>query len=214
MATLPSLLAFGSLTPLPSRELILQLQETFRQKSSLLRPLVEAISDLDLIWTKLAEQHSSFNTIDGGAAIRSLQGILSGTVANDIRDEKRNIVIVPITVLTHIVLYLNFIEHSGVADHKSVLENVAAGGGVQGLCVGLLSAQAVSSATTVEDIVALSCTSLRLAFCIGACVDADQISSEGDVKSATFAIRWKAPTTLEDVQKLLQSYPNVRVSMP
>ncbi|KAJ8123635.1 hypothetical protein ONZ43_g462 [Nemania bipapillata] len=207
--TLPSLITFGSLTPLPTQDQILQLQEEFRHKASLFRPIVEAVYDLDTLWAKLTDEDPSLKIIDGRAAIQKLKGLLSSTVNEHIRDDRRNILVVPITILLHVVQYLSFVENSQGVDQNSILENVASGGGVQGLCAGLLTAQVVSSAATIEDIVTLSCTSLRLAFCIGAYVDTDQVSSDGNIKSATLAVRWKAPYTLEDIQKILLNYRDV-----
>jgi hypothetical protein len=209
MATLPSLITFGSLGPLPTQVQILQLQEEFHRKASLFRPLIETVRHLDSLWAKMIDQDPALNVIDGRGAIKKLEGVLSGTVNEHIHDDMRNIFIVPMTVLLHVVQYLSFIEHSGVANHNSVLENVAVKGGVQGLCAGLLSAQTVASATTIEDIVALWCTSLRLAFCIGAYVDINQVGNDGHAESATGFVNWKVPVTLEDIQNVLQKYQNV-----
>ncbi|KAI1352749.1 hypothetical protein F5Y01DRAFT_324034 [Xylaria sp. FL0043] len=212
MAALPSLITFGSLTPLPSQDQILQLNGEYHRKASLLKPLIEAVRDLDSLWTEMTDQDPVLDSIDGKAAIRKLKGLSSGTVNEHFSDERRNILIVPITVLNHVVQYLSFIEHIAVANHNCLIEIVAAKGGVQGLCAGLLSAQAVASARTVEDIVALSCTSLRLAFCIGAYVDADQMSNDGSAGSATLAVRWADTRTLEDIQQILQKHRNTYIA--
>ncbi|KAI1279817.1 hypothetical protein F5Y07DRAFT_396864 [Xylaria sp. FL0933] len=212
MTTLPSLITFGSLTPLPSQDQILQLNGEFHRKASLLKPLIEAVRDLDSLWTETIDQDSALHVIDGKAAVRKLEGLLSGTINEPISDERRNILIVPITILNHVVQYLSFIGHIAVANYNCLIENVAAKGGVQGLCAGLLSAQAVASAETIEDIVALSCTSLRLAFCIGAYVDADQMSNDGNAESATLAVRWRDTRTLEDIQQILQNHRNTYIA--
>ncbi|KAI0970858.1 hypothetical protein F4678DRAFT_434910, partial [Xylaria arbuscula] len=212
MAALPSLITFGSLTPLPSQDQIVQLQREFHRPASLLKPLLEATRDLDSLWTEMAAHDLALNAIDGRAAVRKLVGLLSGTVNEPISDERRNILIVPLTILNHVVQYMSFIENSGVADHDRVVENVARRGGVQGLCAGLLSAQAVASATTAEDVAALSCTSLRLAFCIGAYVDVDQASSSGNAESATIAVRWRDARKLEDIKKILLKHQNTYIA--
>ncbi|RWA11691.1 hypothetical protein EKO27_g3412 [Xylaria grammica] len=204
------MITFGSLTPLPSQDQILALHGEFRRKASLLKPLIEAVRDLPLLWGKMTDQNPALSVLDGEAAIMKLEGLVSGPANEHILDEKHNILIVPITILTHVTLYLSFLEHSEAANHNSVLEDVVAMGGVQGLCAGLLSAQAVASAQTVEDVVALSCVSLRLAFCIGAYVDANQFSiNGGNDESVTLAVRWNPPETLEDVKKILLNHPKV-----
>ncbi|KAI3339589.1 hypothetical protein F4824DRAFT_455895 [Ustulina deusta] len=213
MATLPSLITFGSLTPWPSQDQILQLQREFHRKASLFGPLIEAVRDLDSLWRKMLSQDPALDVVDGRAAARKLEGLLSGTVNEYTRDEKRNALIMPITILAQIAQYLSFLEHSEVAHHHSVLESITAGGGVQGLCAGLLSAHAVASAATTEDVVAVSCTSLRLAFCVGAYVDADQVSNDGNAETTSLAVRWKEPTKLEDIQEVLLNHQNTYIAV-
>ncbi|KAI1294396.1 hypothetical protein F5Y03DRAFT_372919, partial [Xylaria venustula] len=212
MAALPSLITFGSLTPLPSQNQIVQLHREFHRQASLFKPLLEATLDLDSLWTEMTDHDPSLDVINGRAAVRKLVGLLSGTVNDPISDERRNILVVPLTILNHVVQYMSFLENSGVSEHNSVLENVAHRGGVQGLCAGMLSAQAVASAVTAEDVIALSCTSLRLAFCIGAYVDVDQVSSSGNAESATMAVRWRDARKLEDIKKILLSHQNTYIA--
>ncbi|KAL2130202.1 hypothetical protein VTI74DRAFT_6769 [Chaetomium olivicolor] len=124
-------------------------------------------------------------------------------------------VALPITILTHIVQYLSVLEHSGEAfDHKSVLQSVSAGGGIQGFCAGLLSALAVASGRTEGEVVALAATSISLAFCMGAYVDLDQAGNEGGGSCYTsLAVRWRAPTTCEDIQQILLNYPGTYIAV-
>lgn len=162
----------------------------------------------------MVDEDPALQAVDGRAAARKLEGLLlSGAVNEYTRDEKGNILIMPITILSQVVQYLSFLEHSEAADHKAVLESIAAGGGVQGLCAGLLSAHAMASATTIEDVVALAGTSLRLAFCVGAYVDADQVGNDGNADNASLAVRWKEPTNLGHIEEVLLHHPNAYIAV-
>ncbi|KAI0856846.1 hypothetical protein F4860DRAFT_491443 [Xylaria cubensis] len=211
MATLPSLLTFGSLGPLPTEEQVLQLQEEFQRRGSLFRPIVKTVHDLDSVWAKLTNQDPALSAIDGKSAIEKLEGILSGTVKEHIHDDMRNTIIAPMTILLQVAQYLSFVSGSGDPIHDSVLKSVAPKGGVQGLCVGLLSAQTVASATTVEDVVPVWCTSVILAFCIGAYVDLEIASSNGNAASVTGFLHFEPPTTREDIHNVLKDYKNIYI---
>ncbi|KAI1427472.1 hypothetical protein F5Y12DRAFT_712008 [Xylaria sp. FL1777] len=103
MATLPSLITFGSLTPLPSQDQILQLQEEFHKKGILFEPLIKAVRNLDSLWTKTRDQDPVLSVIDGKAAVRKLEGLLSGKVNEQISVERHNVLIVPVTILNHLI---------------------------------------------------------------------------------------------------------------
>ncbi|KAI1444132.1 hypothetical protein F5Y02DRAFT_428086 [Annulohypoxylon stygium] len=120
----------------------------------------------------------------------------------------------PITVVIHTIQYLKYLESTEVpGDHSSLLRSVSAGGGIQGFCAGLLSALAVASGTTKEEVAELAATSVNLAFCIGAYVDLDQMK-HGDIsRSSNLAIRLKAPMTQDDIQKMLLDYTDAYIAV-
>ncbi|KAI0159791.1 hypothetical protein GGR57DRAFT_521034 [Xylariaceae sp. FL1272] len=210
--TPPSLVTFGSLGPLPTEDQVLRLQREFSEKSSLFKPLVDTIHNLDSLWAKLLDQDPKLNAIDGRGAIQKLEGILTGAIKEPIHDDLRNIIIVPMTVLLHVTQYISFIEHSRTVDHSSVLQNVTCKGGIQGLCAGLLSAQTVASAASVGDIIALWCTSITLAFCIGAYVDVNQVDEGGQAASVTGFVHFEPPAAMAHIQKILSTYEDVYIA--
>ena len=115
----------------------------------------------------------------------------------------------PLTIISHITQYISYLRQFGEPlTHESIIKGVAVGGGIQGFCIGLLSALAVASAKTEDDVGYFAAIAFRLAFCIGAYVDFDQRQG-GNAKASTLALRWKASTTLEDIELLLSRYPDV-----
>ncbi|KAI5917195.1 hypothetical protein F4810DRAFT_718129 [Camillea tinctor] len=119
----------------------------------------------------------------------------------------------PITNIIQIIQYLNYLGYSKMTDHASILRSVGAGGGIQGFCAGLLSAIAVASGTSEEEVAELAATSVKLAFCIGAYVDLDQLKHGESSRSSNLAIRLKATMTLHDIQRILFEYPKAYVAV-
>ena len=209
MAALPSLIAFGALSPWPPADRLDQLRKALQQHKSL-RPVVRVIQELPLLWKALSDHNGSLHNVAGEAAADQLAQWISGTsTANHIED-RGNVSKMPLTTIAHIVQYISYLKQCDEPlNHESVKENVAAGGGIQGFCIGLLSALAVASGKDEDDVGTFAAISVRLAFCVGAYIDLDQHHNGGDSKATTLAVRWKAPTTLEDIQKLLFKHPDV-----
>ena len=205
--TLPSLIAFGALSPWPTSEHLDLLRHALQHQNSL-KPITKLAQELPSLWAALSQQHPSLHSIEGKAAAQQFAMWITG--ACETLDKRGNITRMPLTIIAHIAHYVAFL-HQGdePLGHESIIEQVKAGGGIQGFCIGLLSALAVASGKTEEDVGEFAAISVQLAFCIGAFVDLDSYNHENGAKTSTLAVRWKTPTTLEDIQNLLSNYPNV-----
>lgn len=209
MSTLPSLVVFGSIASWPDEDQLQQLITDLQQNTTL-GPIVATMRDLPLLWQKIATQDSILDVVPGKVAAEKLRRVAVGEVEVNISSWQQNMMTLPITVVIHTIQYLKYLESTEVpGDHSSLLRSVSAGGGIQGFCAGLLSALAVASGTTKEEVAELAATSVNLAFCIGAYVDLDQMK-HGDIsRSSNLAIRLKAPMTQDDIQKMLLDYTDV-----
>ncbi len=208
---LPSLIAFGALAPWPASDRLDQLQNALQHQKFLI-PVVKAFQELPLLWRALSRQDPSLNSIAGEAAADNLAQWITGAAITQIEENKGNITRMPLTTAAQIADYTSYLRHRDEPlDHDLVMKSVAAGGGVQGFCIGLLSALAVASGKTEDDVGRFAADSVRLAFCIGAYVDLDGHFNGGDSKASTLAIRWKSPTMLEDIERLLSRHPDVSV---
>lgn len=206
---LPSLIAFGALAPWPVPDRLTQLRYTLQQLKSM-KPIVKAIQELPLLWKALSDQDPSLHSIAGEAAAEQLGQWLSGAGTAHNLDDRGNTTRMPLTTIAQIAQYVNYLRQSDEPlSHESIKESVVVGGGIQGFCIGLLSALAVASGKTEDDVGTCAANSVRLAFCVGAYVDLDQHRNSGDSKSSTLAVRWKAPTSLDDVQRLVSRHPGV-----
>lgn len=206
---LPSLVAFGALAPWPAPDRLDQIRRAARHHNSL-KYIVKAVQELPLLWETLLKNDASLHSIAGEAAAEQLSKWISSPWTAPIADNKGNVTRMPLTIIAHIVQYINYLNQPNKhISHQSIKNNVATSGGIQGFCIGLLSALAVASGTTEDDVGAFAATSIQLAFCVGAYVDLDQHGNNADSKVSTLAVRWKAPTTLEDIERLLSNYPDV-----
>lgn len=207
--TLPSLIAFGAIAPWPGPDRLNQLRNVLHHHESL-RPVVKAIQELPLVWKALSEQDPWLRSIAGEAAAAQLAQWTTGTGAMQNLEDRGNSTRMSLTIMTQIAQYAGYLhQHEEPLDHISVIESVRAGGGVQGFCLGLLSALAVASGKTEDDVGRFAANSVQLAFCVGAYVDLDRYHNGGDTQVSNLAVRWKAPTSLEDMQSLLSRHREV-----
>lgn len=206
---LPSLVAFGAIAPWPASDRLDQLRDALQHQHPL-KPIFKAVQELPLLWKTLSNKDPSLHSIEGEAAADQLAQWVDGAGTAQVVDDKSNITKMPLTTITHIVQYFNYLrQRDETFGHKSVTESVALGGGIQGFCIGLLSALAVASGKTEDDVGNFAAVSVRLAFCVGAYVDLDQHRNCGNSKALTFAVRWKTGTKLEDIQRLLSRHQDV-----
>ena len=206
---LPSLIAFGALAPWPASDRLDQLRNALQHHNSL-KPITKAIQELPLLWKALSNQDQSLHSIAGEAAADQLAQWISGAGTAQLVDDKGNVTRMPLTTIAQIAQYVSYLcQYEEPLRHESIIKSAAIGGGIQGFCIGLLSALAVASGKTEDDVGNFAAMSVRLAFCVGAYVDLDGHRNGGDSKASTIAVRWKTPTTLEDIQRLLSRHPDV-----
>lgn len=80
---------------------------------------------------------------------------------------------------------------------------------VQGFCIGALTAAAIAFSRNTEEFKTLSSKSVRLAVCIGAAVDLDELHMEPSDRAYSIAVRWKSDIEREQLEQLLECYPSV-----
>lgn len=210
MPPLPSLVAFGPLAAWPTPSQLEQLR-TELSRQSILAPLCTAIQNLNSLWNQLLDVEPDFSVLtEQGAAVELARQLLNSNTDVVNRDEKRNIMTMPMTIASQIVQYLLYLESSETAiGHGALLEHAACSGGVQGFCAGLLSAVAISSAHSKEEVAELAASAFQLAFCIGAFVDLDQSRTDTGIQYSNIAVRWKHTKTIDDLNLLLANHPEV-----
>jgi hypothetical protein len=206
MAT-PGLIAFGAISQRPASDRLDEIRTVLQQQPSL-ASICHTLQGLKSLWKTLVNQDPALEGVNGLVTATQLSEWITGTISSKELQDNGSLTRMPLTILAHISQYIAYIRQAEES-HEAIIESVALGGGVQGFCIGLLSALAVASAETENDIGSLAATSVRLAFCVGAYFDLDCLRHGQNSQTTSIAVHWKAPTTLEDVENLVGKYPNV-----
>ncbi|KAF2152735.1 hypothetical protein K461DRAFT_225874 [Myriangium duriaei CBS 260.36] len=213
MLAQPSLIAFGPVAKWPSSDRIHEISRRLRQDARL-KPIIEEIDGLSALWRTLIHHAPALDAVPGEDRAKMLAELLrtGDAISDDIA--KTNIMTMPMTVLTQIISYLDFLDGL-VADnpHQLALALLKDGGGVQGFCAGLLNALGIASAHCEDEIIENAAISIRLAFCAGAFVDEDNLPHDENQSVLNLAVRWKASTTTEDFKEILAEFPDAYVAV-
>jgi hypothetical protein len=215
LAVVPSLLVFGPQTELPSLEVLAELRQEL-VKNPRMSSLQDAVKNLPRFWQTLTNFDPSLSRVPGAKYLDDLQRwIVDGDAFPHHLGDAPNVYSLPVTLILQIIQYVRYLNRLGEKDpHRLVLEGLQAGG-IQGFCVGFLSAIAVSSSESAADIAAVAAVSLRLAVCIGAYVDQDGSFAEQANQTSCLSIRWRSDDVDEkEVADLIRTYPDVRPQMP
>lgn len=216
----PSLLVFGAQTELSSEEVLSDLRREIVNNIHL-SALHDGLADLPCFWHRLVSSDPSLRPVPGAKYLTRLaqwvanggpfpHGSESAAVPNHYS--------LALTVLLQISQYARYLGHlnggRGAGAHRSVLDAVGAGGGIQGFCVGFLSAVAVAGTKDEAGLGAAAAVALRLAVCVGAYVDRDGIFAQEAAQTSCLAVRWREGSSVGnvEVEKITQSYPQVRKS--
>ncbi|KAI1746716.1 hypothetical protein F4782DRAFT_544916 [Xylaria castorea] len=141
-----------------------------------LQGLLAALDDLPQLWASLTQSHPEFKTSLSRSGLESLSGWLNGENLQHSEGISSNTFCTTMTVAGQLVLYSSFLDTSGVNQpHSRVLDRCKRAG-IQGFCVGLISAMAVACSSSEEDLCRNITWAVRLAFCIGILVD---LSNDG-----------------------------------
>lgn len=214
-SSLPSLLVFGPHTEFPPEEILEDLRQDLNSKARL-SALKDAAIGLPRFWNSLLDFDPELRQVPGDRYLGQLeQWLRHGGSFPHPQGAAPNHYGLAVTVLLQISQYSRYLDHLGKHSHSQVLTSVKAGG-IQGFCVGVLSAIAVASAETEAELGSAAAVALRFAVCIGAYVDKDGIYAQEPVDSTCVAVRWKEATSngKAEVADILQSFPKVRHYAP
>lgn len=158
--------------------------------------LEDAVQALPSVWHDVTKVWPAAEKIPGEAQLQQLSLFLrGGTILPDMSDPM-NFLVVPITVLRHLVEFHEFKE---AKNHYEIND-------IQGFCVGYLAAVAACWETDQTEFPKAVATMLRIAVCIGAVVDLDELEKQ---RATSMAVRWKTSADYKLLTALLSRYPGV-----
>lgn len=158
----------------------------------------------------MTESDPILKTVPGAKYLSDIERWVEDGVFTYPVDSLPNVYALPVTVLLQIAMYVRYLRQiRGGEEHRRVLEGLEIGG-IQGFCVGFLTATAIACSGTEEDIAAVGAISLRMAVCVGAYVDHDGCFAQPPDRTACIAVRGKGgELEKEDIATLIHSYPGV-----
>ncbi|KAK7403411.1 hypothetical protein QQX98_010824 [Neonectria punicea] len=217
---MPSLLICGSVIADPDAAYLSRLRSNVIH-SPHLADLRDALRELPELWSLLVEREPSLQRVNAAPVLQNLVEWIKGDNSSLplAGRTSRNAQLAVLTVLSHISEYMDYLsshdtspeEDDGDLDaHTSILKGVR-DGGIQGLCVGLLSAMALACSPTSADVAKHGAVAVRLALCVGALVDLDEM--ELPETTVCISTRWPRGEGEEVLKAVLDSYPQSYVGV-
>lgn len=210
---LPSMLAFGPQTQFPSSEVLAGLRQVLVETPELAR-LVQGIADLPGFWKCLTDFDTTLNQVPGLQYLVALNTwIQDGGDFPYYQSRMPNLFALPVTVILQLAQYVRYLKQISTSEPFGDVLNSIESGGIQGFCVGFLSASAVASSSTTQELALHGLASVILAVVAGAYVDVDGSFASPPNETRCFALRWKpSDFGMEDIKKLLQHHSGVSVT--
>lgn len=199
------LIVFGPQTPCPSKGFLAEIR-TYLLSDPRLGTFREALKNLPSLWDRLVRHDQSLKAVPGSVTLERLGDWIQQGELPDETVAESNLFGMPLTIVIHIVQYFHYLDEN--ISHSKLMEEVSTAG-VQGFCLGLLSAVAVGCARQEAEINALAAVALRLAVCISAYVDLHRAYTAGSFDTVSLAVRWKSSTSHNLLLEVLQTYPDV-----
>ncbi|KAF7562621.1 hypothetical protein G7046_g1520 [Stylonectria norvegica] len=169
----------------------------------LLKPLRDAITETPETWDSLASSRKGTKWAqDGRQRLERLSAWLETGVSEPIELDTSGLVTLPLLTTIHMVQYLDYL-HQTSRTHSDFLE-LLRDGGVQGYCIGLLSAIIVATAADEQELAQRAAAGIRISLAIGAFGDLAEASST--TEWTTLAIRLRHGSKKEE-EELLQRFP-------
>lgn len=183
--TCTAMLVCGSLITSPSEASLARLRSTLLHDASFAQ-LRQELTELPHVWALLLDREPAFHSLEVAPLFQSLSAWISCSSSNTPNALRRpegapsNIYHAVLTVLVHIAEYTAFMESNASTSerdpHSQSLQDLQ-DGGIQGLCIGLLSAMALSCSKNKVELAQNAAVAVRLALCAAACVDLDELKS-------------------------------------
>ena len=202
---LPSMYVFGPQVTKPSSEYLFQLRATLLLEPRL-QTLLGTIRELPDLWQTLLYHDPRLRVLNGERSLATLQTWLNHGGFSTDDESVPNVLSMPLTVIIQLVQYTHFLANNPWGATHEDLKTAIKKGGIQGFCLGLLTAVAVAASTDETDLANIGSVALRLALCIGAYVDLDGAINR---ETSSLAVRWSSISGHNHVLDILKDYEDV-----
>ncbi|KAK5991527.1 Non-reducing polyketide synthase ascC [Cladobotryum mycophilum] len=171
-----------------------------------LKPLLDAVVALPETWRSLATSRQDVARLrDGRQLIQSFPDWIETGKSDIFESEMSAMITLPLLITTQVVQYFEYLKKTG-SSHSELLESLQ-DGGIQGYCIGLLSAVIVASARDERELAKFAATAIRIALAIGAFGDLGESSPKTESNTVAIRLRNKG-----DGEELVQKFPGAYIS--
>ncbi|KAJ5673962.1 hypothetical protein N7462_009401 [Penicillium macrosclerotiorum] len=176
--------------------------------------VIQTVSEMPETWQTISQRVPAVQSLSGRKMIQKFAVWLETGHLDAAISPMPNLLLTPMVVMSQICQYLRYnasiASGAGPAvdlDRTPVTQTI-------GLCIGLLSALAVASASDETEIRIQGAKAVRLAMLIGAIVDAYEECLEPEMSAVSFSTAYASPNpNTEEVLKIIEQVPEAYVSV-
>jgi hypothetical protein len=175
--------------------------------------MLDAVYELPTHWNALAEQFPKLEAIPGERLLNDLKHWFQADESEKVTFGLPNLLLTPLVVLTQLTQFSRYMSYSrsgaSVQDNDLFRSLAQHRFETVGLCTGLLSASAISSASDVATFREYGAVAIRLAMLVGALVDCQDAQDMLHGSSKSFAVAWTSSDMAKDLVRVLDKFPEV-----
>lgn len=171
----------------------------------------DALSDLPNIWESLVKRVPKLQHVEGDRLLRELhRGLQTGSLPDSLFPLP-NILLSPLVIIVQLTQYLAFVRSAfpDLADTDELPQSVMETSESLGLCTGILSAFAVSCASSLAKVQQYGAVAVRLSMLVGALVDAEEASPGTGSPALSFSMSWNSSESRASVDEVLAEFAEV-----
>ena len=209
--SLPSLIVFGSQVDTPDPTYLSKIR-TILLEDEQAADFVQDIIMLPSLWPSFEEVVPSLKDVPGHTLLHMLRCWIETGRTLEPTKPMPNTLLTPLTIIIHVAEYLYYLRHVVKNDHSKVLQDTKPNQFL-GLCIGLLSSSAISSAQNETEIMAHAAAALRLAVIIGAIVDGDGYYATPRMMTGSLIVRFGEGSGRTTVDHILKGHSQVKLGL-
>ncbi|KAG5919295.1 Type I Iterative PKS [Claviceps africana] len=205
----------GPQSRFPPPKEVNRLRHVLLRHKCLHQSLSATLKDLPGLLQQLVAADESLGGVEAVALIDSLARWLdSGESTLALDDDLLHAAALPLTVLLQTALYVHHLEKTTplLPSFRQTLQSLQKYG-VQGFCIGFLTAAAIALSETEELLAQHVAISLRLAMCIGIYVDKNTLAADPPSPVFVVSVRWRTGQFSEtQMSNILRAYKHAYIS--
>ncbi|RAL09587.1 putative polyketide synthase [Aspergillus homomorphus CBS 101889] len=172
------------------------------------RWVLDLVAELRAHWPTLAKQISTLQWVRGEKLLAELEGWFMTSSFPETNYDLPNILLTPLVVLSQLGQCWQYFSVRNLGNDMPL-----SGCATLGFCTGILSAFAVSSSKSLQDLPHYAAVAVRLAMLIGALVDAQEASDTVYGPAKSFAIAWTSTEQGTILDRIIDQFPEAYISV-